>query len=101
MGIGIRGIGFASDGSLWYATLNSITVGHISQTGVSLGTATVANLGGASDGVVAGPDGNIWITNKGSNQLDKVTPAGGLTTINLQASAGPRDITVGPDGNLT
>lgn len=99
LGSGMRGIGFGPDGSLWYASTGT-TIGHITLNGASLGTATVAALGNYSDGVVAGPDGNMWITNYGSNQLDKVTPALGVTPIPLQAGAAPRDIVAGPDGKL-
>jgi virginiamycin B lyase len=62
-----------------------------------------------SSHIVAGPDGNLWFTDSGNNQIDRVTPQGQVTTFSLPthtASDGttddpsPDDIVAGPDGNL-
>lgn len=56
-------------------------------------------------GIVAGPDGNLWLieqvapTNPPTSAVLRVTPAGVATEFNT-GSAGPGDITVGPDGAL-
>jgi streptogramin lyase len=76
--------------------------------------------------IVAGPDGNLWFTDPGNNQVDRVTPRGQITQFALpvhdvaSTRAGgstsnggpitdpiltpddpsPDDIVVGPDGNL-
>lgn len=75
--------------------------------------------------IVTGPDGNLWFTDSGNNQIDRVTPQGQITQFSLPvhnvASTGaggstgnggpvvdpvltpdpsPDDIVVGPDGNL-
>lgn len=76
--------------------------------------------------IVAGPDGNLWFTDPGNNQVDRVTPQGQITPFTLPvhnvvstgdgsstANGGsitdpiltpddpsPDDIVVGPDGNL-
>ncbi|MBM3670450.1 MAG: hypothetical protein FJW97_10680 [Actinobacteria bacterium] len=56
----------------------------------------------APQDVVAGPDGNLWVTNPGSNTIARVSTAGVvLQNYSLPtANAGVRDITVGPDNNL-
>jgi streptogramin lyase len=76
--------------------------------------------------IVSGPDGNLWFTDPGDNQVDRVTPGGQITQFSLPVhnvvsmgdggSTGnggpvtdpiltpddpsPDDIVVGPDGNL-
>lgn len=52
--------------------------------------------------IVAGPDGNLWVTNPGSNTIARVSTAGVvLQNYSLPtANSGVRDIAVGPDNNL-
>ena len=57
--------------------------------------------GSAPTGVTAGPDGNLWFTERDGNRVGKITPAGVITEFPLpNAGSGPTDITLGPDGNL-
>jgi streptogramin lyase len=52
-------------------------------------------------GITAGPDGNLWITEYRANQIGRITPAGGITEFPIPtANSGPWDIAAGPDGNL-
>lgn len=52
-------------------------------------------------GITLGPDGNIWFTEQGANQIGRLTPAGVLTEFPVPtAGSGPSYITAGPDGNL-
>ena len=52
-------------------------------------------------GITLGPDGNIWFTEQGANQIGRLTPAGVLTEFPVPtAGSGPSFITAGPDGNL-
>lgn len=53
-------------------------------------------------GIVAGPDGNLWVTQNGAtNAIGRLTTAGALTEYALPtASADPLYITLGNDGNL-
>jgi len=51
--------------------------------------------------IAAGPDGNLWFTEKAGNRIGRITPSGhideftaGITGTNLEG------ITAGPDGNL-
>lgn len=52
---------------------------------------------GTDNEIVAGPDGNMWVTTEANNVV-RVTPSGGMTPFPLAADA--YGITVGPDGNL-
>lgn len=56
---------------------------------------------GLSNGIVAGPDGNVWFTEFSTSSIDKITPDGVLTRYPLPAkNLGPQGIAAGPDGNL-
>ena len=50
--------------------------------------------------ITAGPDGNIWFTNSGSNSIGRITPAGVVSYFVGTGIAKPLAITTGPDGNL-
>lgn len=57
--------------------------------------------GAAPQDIVAGPDGNIWFTERGANKIGRVTPDGVITEFDaLDGLTSPDWITVGPDGNL-
>ena len=56
-----------------------------------------------SSHMVKGPDGNLWFTDPGNNQIDSVSPSGTITQYTLPDAANdpnPDDIVAGPDGNL-
>lgn len=56
---------------------------------------------GKPQGIVAGPDGNLWVAELDSSRIAQVSPAGVLLReIVLPAGSSPLGITVGPDGNL-
>jgi streptogramin lyase len=51
--------------------------------------------------VVAGPDGNLFVTEQGLDRIEKVRPDGGVIgQFGLGAGADPAGIAAGPDGNL-
>jgi streptogramin lyase len=53
------------------------------------------------DGIVAGPDGNLWFTERRGNNIGRITPAGVITEFPVPtANSEPTRITAGPDGNL-
>jgi streptogramin lyase len=60
--------------------------------------------GGMSpEGITAGPDGNVWFTEKGGKgAIGMITPTGTVTqyTAGLTQNSQPTAITAGPDGNL-
>ena len=53
-------------------------------------------------GIAAGPDGNLWFTEKGADQIARITPQGTVTEFatGITPGAGPAQIVAGPDGNL-
>ncbi len=55
--------------------------------------------GGASRGITAGPDGNLWFTYDSQAFVGRITTAGDITDLPITVT-GARGITTGPDGNL-
>ena len=56
---------------------------------------------GLPQGIVAGPDGNVWLVEQASSKVAQVSTAGSLLReIALSPGSGPLSIVVGPDGNL-
>jgi streptogramin lyase len=51
-------------------------------------------------GIVAGPDGNIWIAENGSAKIGRITPAGMLVEFALAPDSLPRAPVAGADGNI-
>jgi virginiamycin B lyase len=52
-------------------------------------------------GITAGPDGALWFTENGGNEIGRITIAGVFTEFPLPtAGSGPAGITTGPDGAL-
>ncbi|HSC21360.1 MAG TPA: hypothetical protein VLC07_06490, partial [Solirubrobacterales bacterium] len=64
------------------------------------GTFPIASELEANNKIVAGPDGNVWLTVGGTNDVAKVTPAGQVEEFDLPEISGTDGIAVGPDGNL-
>lgn len=57
--------------------------------------------GAAIRGMVAGPDGNLWMTDNVNGKVDRVTPAGSVTVFDApSATSAPTGIAAGPDGAL-
>src|SRR5581483_8889990 len=55
--------------------------------------------GGLPRHIAAGPDGNLWFTDLGTNQIGRITTAGVVTEFPV-GSGGLEDIAAGCDGNL-
>ena len=52
-------------------------------------------------GITAGPDGNLWFTEQGGNQIGRISPSGTITEFQVPTPrSGLGGITTGPDGNL-
>lgn len=57
--------------------------------------------GARPDGITAGPDGNMWFVDAGSNSIGMITLSGSITEYPVpSANAKLYQITSGPDGNL-
>jgi streptogramin lyase len=53
------------------------------------------------EGIAAGPDGNLWFTERDGNKIGRISPSGAITEYPLPTTrSGPAWITAGPDGNL-
>lgn len=62
--------------------------------------AVVARGINAPRAITAGPDGNMWFTNRFAHAIGRVTPAGVVSIFADPAISFPEAITTGPDGNL-
>src|SRR5260370_27786382 len=52
-------------------------------------------------GITAGPDSNLWFTERGSNKIGRITTSGTIKEFPLATANGdPWGITAAPDGNL-
>jgi streptogramin lyase len=75
-------------------------IGRITPAGVlaEFAVPTTGDLGG----IVAGPDGNLWFTDAGRNEIGRMSPDGlTLTKFPVPTGAsGLQGITLGADGNL-
>jgi streptogramin lyase len=56
--------------------------------------------GAQPNGIVAGPDGNLWFAEQAADQIGRMDLAGNVTEFPLAPGSEPTAITVGPDGNL-
>jgi streptogramin lyase len=98
-------IGYGSDGNLWVSEPMSGRIAVVSVNGNSVqlflqraniinpatGTQTINNTGPA--GITAGPDGNMWLAEKGAGVVAKISPSGAVTEIPLPAKgSGPTGI---------
>ncbi len=61
-----------------------------------------SRAGTKPNGIVAGPDGNLWFTETTTGKIGRITPTGVVTEFSngITANSRPFGITVGPDGNL-
>ena len=87
------------DGNVWCSN----TGGPLLRISVATGASTVFDLppnSGAMD-VTLGPDGALWYTDFGLNEIGRMTLQGAVTEYPVPAAfVAPRSITVGPDGAL-
>ncbi|HYI80523.1 MAG TPA: hypothetical protein VEW67_06660 [Thermoleophilaceae bacterium] len=58
------------------------------------------DLSGDAQRIAQGPDGNMWVTLGGGNEVARITPAGNVTEFNVDDIAGAVGIGAGPDGNI-
>ncbi|MEO8191068.1 MAG: hypothetical protein ABI682_12065 [Acidobacteriota bacterium] len=62
---------------------------------------TQYSISGDGVGIAAGPDGNVWFTERNASKIGRITPSGVVTEFSIPtAGSEPTSITRGPDGNL-
>ena len=89
------------ENSLWAVTPG--TAGNSIVRVTTAGAVTEYLLPAASvpEGIVAGPDGNLWFTDSGTSKVGKITPSGVISEYPLHSEASrPLGIVKGPDGRL-
>jgi streptogramin lyase len=110
------GITTGPDGELWFAERGVGELGRITTGGDVNGQFKIKGKARFPQNVVTGSDGNLWATTGSIHKYRKearvapdkygavisMTPAGVLTThvFDLQMYSDPRDIALGPDGNI-
>ncbi len=61
----------------------------------------IPTAGSGPEGIVTGPDGNLWFAEELGNKIGRREPNGTITEFPVPtAASAPETITVGPDGNL-
>jgi virginiamycin B lyase len=64
-------------------------------------TETLLTATASPAGIALGPDGALWIAERGANKIARLPPGGPVTEFALPAGAStPIDLVAGPDGNL-
>ena len=78
-------------------TANQYWIDILLQQGIVSGTSSFS-VGVHPTGIVAGPDGNLWVADLGQDKVWKVTTAGLATGYTTTTNAG--EVCTGPDNNL-
>jgi virginiamycin B lyase len=85
---------------MWFTENTGSKVGRLS--GGAFTEYTLPEPNAQPEGIVTGPDGNLWVAAFGPSNIVQVTPLGAMTVYNvLTFNAGPSRIAIGPgdDGN--
>jgi streptogramin lyase len=94
------------DANLWLVASNgsgAASVGRVEPNTPGYEVLTEFSVTSAGDlnDIATGPDGNIWFTDAGSNEIGRVTPGGMITKFAVPTTAsGVHGIIAAPDGNL-
>jgi streptogramin lyase len=86
----------------WIKAASLIVVGGLASTvfGQAVNEFPVPTPKSGVLGITAGPDGNLWFTERYGNKIGRITTLGAITEFELPANAWPGAIVAGPDGNL-
>jgi streptogramin lyase len=94
------------DASLWFVAsdgLGAAFVGRVvsAEPGNEIVTEFPVTTSGHLNDIAAGPDGNLWFTDAGQNDIGRITTAGAITKFPVPTpQSGVHGIVAGPDGNL-
>ena len=93
---------FGPDGHIYittYAPENSVGRIH-GTTGNYLGAFTTGGSLSAPDGLTFGPDGDLYVSNRGNNRVDRFNGTTGVFLSTFANVTNPHGLEFGPDGNL-
>ncbi len=86
---------------MWFVGYGTSVVGNITPSGTVTITTHSLSAGSRPVRIVAGSDGNLWITESVGDRIARVTTGFAITEFAVPtASAVPWGIAAGPDGNL-
>lgn len=96
------GIGVGPDQKIWFVNETNTKIGFSTIAGKITEYGGVASdTSGYSEGMVAGPDGNLWSTEYNAGSILVNSTAGvKVAEISLAPAQYPQQLTVGPDGNI-
>jgi hypothetical protein len=88
-----------TDGNVWFKESTAGKLGKITPAGVV--TEYVLPVSGTILGILAGPDGNLWLKAY-NNQIYRVAPTGTVTAFAIPTTSFGRDVEIvlGPDGAI-
>ena len=101
---GVPSLAAGPDRAIWFAKntpAGGATVGRI-ETGRQPKVTTAYDLpdGAVLGGIVAGPDGNLWVAEQAREAIARVTPRGRVTQFTLDPGQYPNAIVAGPGREL-
>lgn len=89
----------APDGAVWFAEATGYSFTRLKNG--ELTRHIIESVRGGPYGVAVAPDGTVWGTLQGGNQLVRITPAGEMTEYELPTrSSSPTDVAVDSAGNI-
>ncbi len=90
-------------GILWFIESNAGKIGRITTSG-AITEFALSSSASAPKGIVTGPDGNLWVTESGTNLLGRISaeaPLASLTTYTLPTpTSTPLGIAAGPNNAI-
>lgn len=98
----------SAGGFVWFAERSGGRVGRLNPGAggdaavqSSIVEFVVPGVGSNPTGITAGPDGNLWFTEAGSDEIGRITTAGAIVEFVVPgAGSAPADIAAGADGAL-
>jgi virginiamycin B lyase len=98
---GPNGIASGPNNLVWYAETNVAKIGQITLGNIPTFTDfSLTNPAARPVGIALGSDGNMWITDPGTNSIWHINQKGTSKSCKLTGNAQPAGITNGPDGAL-
>jgi len=87
-----------TSGIAWFAAHHASLAGRITEFPIPI---TSEGPSSSPVEITAGPDGNLWFTERGGNKIGRITSSGAITEFPLPTANSYLDrITAGSDGNL-